>query len=310
MNKTVSLNVLNYNTFDKTKVCIDSCLKQKGLAYQVILIDNCSTDDSFSRLKQLYGDKICYLLNDQNYGYAKGNNLGVIYSLKLGFKYSFILNSDTELIGDSLLSELVGIISKEDNCAVLSPTIYDVTQNGLDLHSNDSFYLRLLRVGRVIPNNKKVGYNLNRISEAHGSALMVENDIFLKVGGFPEHYFMYCEESTFCKKILWNGNSILWLLDTKKYVLHHHDKTGNVAPWRLYLMGRNRGIEYWENYKSHNWTWTIIYRVFMLKSYFHSIVSGDRSYYEGMKDSKILFESKLTNEKYLEHAINKVNQLK
>lgn len=61
MNSIVSINILNFNTFDKSCVCIDSCLKQHGVNYQVLLIDNASTDDSFLRLQQKYGDKLLYL---------------------------------------------------------------------------------------------------------------------------------------------------------------------------------------------------------------------------------------------------------
>ena len=95
---------------------------------------------------------------------------------------------------------------------------------------------------------------LETISEAQGSALLVDNDAFINVGGFPEHYFMYGEEGTFAKKILWSGGVILWMKDVENFVYHHHDKSGRIDAWRLYLMGRNRAIEYYENKRSFSWT--------------------------------------------------------
>lgn len=65
-------------------------------------------------------------------------------------------------------------------------------------------YLKFLRSGNS-HQNKRVNKYIETISEAQGSAIFVENEEFIKVGGFPSWYFMYGEESTFAKKILWDG---------------------------------------------------------------------------------------------------------
>ena len=78
----VSINILNYNTYEKTKKCIESCLKQKGIKYRILLIDNNSEDASFERLVAEYGETIDFLRNDYNYGYAKGNNLAIRFCLE------------------------------------------------------------------------------------------------------------------------------------------------------------------------------------------------------------------------------------
>lgn len=291
MKVKVYIIVLNYNTFEKSKVCIDSCLKQTGIEYKILLLDNHSTDDSLGKLRTIYGDQIDYFVNEDNYGFAKGNNIGVKYSRDQGAKYSFLLNSDTELIGNNLLCDLVSILESHVDCAVVAPTIYDVTKKGLYLHPNDSFYLKMLRVGNVIPQNVVVSENLELISEAHGSALIVDNDSFINVGGFPEHYFMYGEEGCFAKRILWSGKKIYWFKDYNQYILHHHDKTGNVAPWRLFLMGRNRGLEYWENRKGHR-LWPLIYCIFYLCLLFQN--KTNNYYLKGLSKAKELHNKKST----------------
>lgn len=131
MDYIVSINILNYNTYEKSCVCIDSCLRQQNIGFQVLLIDNASTDDSFNQLKQKYGNKLSYLQTGKNLGFAGGNNLGVMHCLKNGIKYAFLLNSDTELIGNDCLSNLISVIMKFDGCAIVSPTIFDVTKSGL-----------------------------------------------------------------------------------------------------------------------------------------------------------------------------------
>lgn len=287
----VSINILNYNTFEKSRVCIESCLKQKGVDYRILLVDNKSTDDSFLRLQSLYGDKIHYLQTGHNYGFAKGNNICVQDSFKSGYELSFLLNSDTELCGSYLLQELVECLVNHERCSVVAPLIYDVTKSGLIPHTNDSFYLKALRAIRVLPKNKKYS-NFAELSEAHGSALLVCNEDFIKVGGFPEHYFMYGEESTFAKKTLWSQKNILGILDSSNYVLHHHDKSKKTDAWRLYLMARNRGLEYLENRSLKPISWTIVMVLFLITQFCRSIGSKEWIYFKGMKDAWILSRRK------------------
>ena len=230
-----------------------------------------------------------FLENKENYGFAKGNNIGIEYALEMGIEYSFLLNNDTELIGESLVLEMLDIIKRYSDCAVVAPQIYDVTQNGLVLLKNDSFYLKMLRFFKILPRNISVSEQLDSISEAQGSALFVNNKIFLDVKGFPEHYFMYGEEGTFSKKILWNKKILLWYKSSNNYVLHHHDKSKSVDDWRLYLMGRNRGIEYYENHKKRP-LWRIVYLTFWVKCIFQ--YKKNYSYLAGMRKARELSAKK------------------
>lgn len=287
---TVSINILNYNTYEKSCVCIDSCLKQTGINFQILLIDNASTDDSFEKLKLKYGNKIQYLQTGMNYGYAGGNNRGIKHCLENGIIYTLLLNSDTELIGNNLLSKLIEIASSNSNCAVVAPTIYEVRKDKLVKYNNDYKYNQLLRIIGTLPPTKILSSNLKTVSEAHGSALLVNCMEFLQIGGFPEHYFMYCEESTFAKKILWNRREIIWYNSDKEYVFHHHDYSDHISYWRLILNGRNRCFEFIENCKWYNILWIVLFQLLFIKTLILSFKSDSHKYilqgmYLGLKQS-------------------------
>ena len=282
-----SINILNYNTFSKTRVCIESCLKQANVNFTIIVIDNKSTDDSLARLKDEYSEKVVFLENDENYGYARGNNIGVRFASVHGVKYSLLLNSDTELNSEYILESLLNVLKSHSDCAVVAPTIYNVTSGGLQLLENDSNYLKWLRKFHILPQLRDISDNIVTLSEAHGSALMIRNDVFEEVGGFPEHYFMYCEESTFSKKILWSGYDIIWFRSESQYILHHHDKTGKVDKWRLYLMGRNRYFEYYEYKKIAPIKWRFVFFLIILKR----ITNGDIAIVHGIKDGRKLIKA-------------------
>lgn len=276
---TVSINILNYNTYEKSCVCIESCLKQTGINFQILLIDNASTDDSFSRLKKKYDGQIQFLQTGTNYGYAGGNNRGIKYCMKNDISYALMLNSDTELVGNTLLSDLIKIAITYDKCAVVAPTIYEVREQGYIKYTNNYRYNNYLSKIGTLPQTRIISSNLRTVNEAHGSALLVNCSKFLQVGGFPEHYFMYCEESTFAKKILWNKYEIIWYDSDKDYVLHHHDYTNQRPSWSVILEGRNRLLEFVENCKWYNFSWGLLFQLFVIKIIILSFKSNTHKLY-------------------------------
>lgn len=296
---SVAIMILHYNSFEKTKVCVESCLKQDYTEYQIFVVDNYSTDDSLSKLKNEYDGMVSFVENSVNYGFAKGNNKAISFARDLGFDYTLCLNNDIQLIGSDFLSRLMEVFSKVKNVALVAPLIYNITQNGLELNPNDSFYLKLLRFLKVLPANKMLDSHLVEISEAQGSVLLLNNAIFMSVGGFPEHYFMYNEESFLAKKILWDNKKIVWFKSEDIYALHSHDKTGHIDSWRLKLMGRNRALEYYENRSRAYISWSIAYYASLLVA---RIKKMDSAFFEGVKKGKELAKSKCSYEEILENA--------
>jgi len=94
----LSVIILNYNTFDLTCQCIQSVIAHtKAIDYEIILVDNASTECNPHLFTEKYPD-IKLIKNTQNYGFAKGNNIGI--SKALG-SYILLLNSDTVLLNNA-----------------------------------------------------------------------------------------------------------------------------------------------------------------------------------------------------------------
>jgi GT2 family glycosyltransferase len=118
--------ILHYNTIEDTHKCVDSIRRfVHGADYYIIIVDNCSPNQSGPILKDEYenADNIVVLLNDDNLGFAKGNNVGFVYA-KYELKANFIilLNSDTELLDENF----VLIVEKEydrSRFALLGPMV-------------------------------------------------------------------------------------------------------------------------------------------------------------------------------------------
>jgi GT2 family glycosyltransferase len=96
----VSVIIINYNTRALTLACLSSIFRYtSGLKWEVIVVDNASTECDPDVFKEYYPD-ICLVRNEINAGFARGNNLGL--RLATG-KYILLLNSDIELKDNALL---------------------------------------------------------------------------------------------------------------------------------------------------------------------------------------------------------------
>lgn len=123
MNKVVVV-VLNYM---ETFQCVDSIWPRENITFEVVIVDNGSSNESYVELRKRYRNNclIHVLRNHKNYGFAKGNNIGIYYARqKLSADFVLLLNSDTELIQDNYLSILVS--KYKDNIAVISSKIIQI----------------------------------------------------------------------------------------------------------------------------------------------------------------------------------------
>jgi len=96
---TVSIIILNYNTFQLTCNCIESIIEfTKDVSYEIILVDNLSTECDADLFKQKF-PSINLVKSNENGGFAKGNNLGIAAA---NGEFILLLNSDTYLIEDAI----------------------------------------------------------------------------------------------------------------------------------------------------------------------------------------------------------------
>lgn len=95
----ISVIIVSYNTKKILRECLTSIFdKTKGLDFEVVIVDNASTDGSVEMLESRYKD-IKILRNKENLGFAKANNQGI--EVATG-DYVLLLNSDTNLLENSL----------------------------------------------------------------------------------------------------------------------------------------------------------------------------------------------------------------
>lgn len=105
-NPFVAIIILNWNGFNDTVECLNSLMKITYKNYRIILVDNCSKNNEADKLKNFFGDYIILIKNKENFGFAKGNNIGIKRALEMGADYVLCLNNDT-VVDREFLTEMI-----------------------------------------------------------------------------------------------------------------------------------------------------------------------------------------------------------
>ena len=172
--------------------------------------------------------------SQNNIGYAGGCNLG---AKKARGKYFLFLNSDTILLGESL-NMMVNFFEKNNEIGILGPRIYKNRQKEKQLSfcrfpslwESVFVYSPLKQLGFAEPiwNNFIYQNRLNldqelEVDAVSGAALMIERDVFFKVGGFDENFFLYFEDNDLCRRVQKAGKKIVFF--PKAEIIHFGGKS-------------------------------------------------------------------------------------
>ena len=116
--------VLHYMVVEETKKCIESIQRING-EKKIIIVDNASKNDSGLEIQQMYknDNDIEVIINDQNLGFANGNNIGYQKALIYNPDFIVVMNNDIEITQEDFI-ERVNNTYNEEKFAVLGPDIY------------------------------------------------------------------------------------------------------------------------------------------------------------------------------------------
>lgn len=196
----VSVIIVNYNTKEITRNCIESIFaKTCGLNFEIILVDNASTDGS----KELFekDTRIKYIYSNENLGFGRANNLGYMQSKG---DYLFLLNSDTLLLNNAIKIFYEEVKKSAPEVAALGCQLVDANNN--QIHSYGyypSFLFLFIDVIRFsFPFLRYNAEALIRIfadsspyvDYVTGADVFMRRSVVDKLGLFDESYFMYCED--------------------------------------------------------------------------------------------------------------------
>lgn len=209
----VKLLILNYNSRSFLKRSIASLMEQnfKG-SFEIIVIDNCSTDNSLAYLKTTY-PKISVIKNKKNLGVGEGFNRAI---KKIINSTDFIAFFNPDIIVDNnWLTTTVSTLKINANADVCAGLILDWKGNVIENAGGTIVNIFMGIFGGFLSGLKKSEmpekYQNKTFPVFFGvlTAMLVRADSFRRVGYFDDQYFMSSEEADFCWRVHEGGRDVL-----------------------------------------------------------------------------------------------------
>ena len=222
----ISCIILNYNDAPTT-INLLECIKDYYILDYIVVVDNCSTDDSWKKLQRYKNEKIHLIKAERNGGYGAGNNVGLRYSSEiLSADYSIIANPDV-LFDEKCIEKFLQTFQNDSSVAVVSakqsnsPDCAWKNCSTLQYILATSLFFEVWLKTRSYPSSYFKGKNFVPVFAVPGSLLMVDLKKMLKYGMYDEDFFLYYEEPILAQKFAEAGFKTILRLDCS-YVHNHH----------------------------------------------------------------------------------------
>jgi GT2 family glycosyltransferase len=220
---------VNYNVKVFLQNLLDSIRKASfRLKTEIIIVDNASDDGSVEFLKEKY-PQVKLIVNKTNLGFGKANNIGL---KEASGKLILLLNPDT-IVAEDTFTKMVEFFNRTPEagvagCKILNP------DGTLQLPCRRSFpgpwtsFTKVTGLSTLFPKSRIFArYNLTYLDENQtyevdaisGSFMMMRKEVFDKVGGFDEQFFMYGEDLDLCYRIQKAGYKVYYVHSTQ--IIHY-----------------------------------------------------------------------------------------
>ena len=219
----LSIVIVSWNVREDLRECLQSLLREEGSRLEsgeieIIVVDNASTDGTAKMIEREF-PQVKLLVNLQNLGYTKANNIGINHSRG---KYILLLNPDT-IVHQGALQALIDCAESHPEAGIIGAKL--LNPDGSVQRSARSFpdigagLFRNTFLGRLFPNNPFVrrylladfGYDeVREVDWVSGAAMLVRRDLIERIGGLDERFWAYCEDVDLCWRAWQAGYKVLF----------------------------------------------------------------------------------------------------
>ena len=272
-----SVVILNWNGEQILHKFLPSVIAFSALEdCEVVVADNCSTDNSIAILKQYPSVRLIQL--DKNYGFAEGYNRAI---QQIDSQYIVLLNSDVE-VTESWLKTMLDFADNNPDVVAVQPKILSYGNRTYFEHAGacggflDYFGYPYCR-GRVLNKVEEDKGQYDTVCDVFwtsGACMLVRRDVYLQVGGLDALFFAYMEEIDLCWRLNARGYRLVCL--PQSVVYHLGGGTLNYdSPNKLYLNFRNDLLMLYKNLPTPRLLFVLFIRFFLdYLVFFQNLLQG------------------------------------
>ena len=194
--KKIAAVICNYNKCAYVTECIQSVLESVFQDFDLMVVDNASTDGSVEQIRRIYGDMVKLFVNKENLGGSGGFNTGIRYALEKGYEYVWCLDNDV-LVDENAIEELYRFMEGHPEVGMCGSKVYHmeapdyVQQFGINIvweeYCCEAKYYNRLEDGTM----PEVVYS----DAVAACSVLVRTSLIREIGPLPEENFLYWDDT-------------------------------------------------------------------------------------------------------------------
>ncbi len=256
----VYIIVLSWNHWQVTAVCLRSLMLLTYTNYQVVLVDNHSTDETVKLTRQQY-PTVHIIENNKNLGFAAGCNVGIRYAIEQQADYVFLFNNDA-IAPINLLDRLISEAQQLPRLGMLTPILSYIDNPHLLWFAGSyrhKLTLEAMSFGPLGPRQNKFPEKTETVDYIFGTAVLIPTQVFHQVGLFDERFFLYYEDMDLCLRMQTKD----YLLYVTPHVVVQHGvsaSTQTLSTIRYYHKARSSILFFRKHVQGWRWLFVLPYR--------------------------------------------------
>jgi GT2 family glycosyltransferase len=264
----ISIIIVSFNTKDLLRQCLRSIYANLyDLNVEVYVVDNASIDGSPEMVKHEF-EQVKLIENGENLGFARANNQAIKQSCG---RYVLLLNSDTEIIGDTLPVVIKFADSLPDTwglgCKLLNTdrTVQLYNANFPDFPFLFNHFLpnigKLFGVKLLKEQSDNTAFyeKTRQVDTVLGAFLLMKREAIEQIGILDERFFIYAEEVDWCYRVYQAGKNIMYFSEAT--VIHHRNQSAKQSESNMYAQRMKSLLLYYDKHYPHqkDLIWFIIF---------------------------------------------------
>ena len=272
MNKVspkVIVVTLNYNQIEYTKHCITSLIKSNYDNFEILVVDNGSTENNYQQLYSFVENsgKVIIKRIQHNLGYVGGINVGMAEAAASGADYFLVMNNDT-VIHESAISELVACAEKHNSNAIVSGKVYNYDEKDTLQYIGQEFDEKGMLDQRSIVSNcreKDVGQYDKEMEMGMLDDIfwLLPSSLYSKLGAYSDYFYLYGEQNDYGFRALKEGYKFIYTPLAKIWhkggvtTCDGDKKAARIEYWTSFAVFKLAALHFPEKADSFNRKWAL-----------------------------------------------------